>query len=286
MKTPAPITAMLPAHQRIEKTLKTIRNLQACDPAPAEILVHVATSQHEMRAALEGSGSSVRVLVSEANLGPGGARNRMIEAAGNELVASFDDDSYPIDPDFFRNLQGWFDQLPQASVLLMNIFETGQPEPDTSGEPHRVGSFVGCGCAYRRTHFLEGKGYVPIPIAYAMEEADLSIRYLERGREIYYVPALRVYHDTVLSHHASARVAGMQVANTALFAFLRYPPSRWPLGIAQFCSKWVDTIFRKRWLGALVACPLAIASFWKYRSYRSTVRRQTVDQFRELLRAE
>jgi GT2 family glycosyltransferase len=275
---------MLPAHQRIEKTLETISRLKGCDPPPSEILVHVADTQSEMISAVREAHPDVNLLLSDNNLGPGGARNRMLREACNEFVASFDDDSYPDDAAFFQDLEAWFDRLPEASILALNIYEGEEKPSSQDGHPREVAHFVGCGCAYRRTHFLEGEGYVPIPIAYSMEEADLALRYRNRGRCIWYVPALRVYHDTVLSHHASPAVAAMQVANTMLFVYLRYPPRYWLLGVAQVLHKWVDTLKRRRWKGALLALPFSVSQLFRYRKYRQTVSPQTFNRQRQLAR--
>lgn len=273
---------MLPAHARIKETLATLERLLACEPAPAEILVHVATSQTAMREALQRNFPGIRMVLSEENLGPGGARNRMLKAARNEIVASFDDDSYPEQSTFFKELSDTFARLPEASILALNIREPSGRAYGQMGAPREVATFVGCGCAYRRSHFLEGEGYVPIPVAYSMEEADLALRYAARERKIYYAPNLCVFHDTALQHHSTSKVAGMQIANTALFAFLRYPPSRWPLGLAQVGNKWVDTVRRGRCMGAVASFPFMVTQLWKYRKYRATVPVPVLDRCREL----
>ena len=41
-------------------------------------------------------------FTSESTQGPGGGRNRLIGAATSPLIASFDDDSWPLDRDYFR----------------------------------------------------------------------------------------------------------------------------------------------------------------------------------------
>lgn len=206
----------------------------------------------------------------------------MLHAAQCEIVASFDDDSYPVQSDFFERLLQAFASLPQASILAMPIDEPQSPASTSATTPIQVAGFVGCGCAYRRSHFIESSGYIPIPIAYSMEEADLALRYTAAGRHIFFHPQLRVYHNTLLSHHASASVAAMQVANTALFAYLRYPASRWLLAIGQVAHKWLDTLQRKRWRGAALALPLIFAQCWQYRHYRAVVPSSTVDHLRRM----
>jgi GT2 family glycosyltransferase len=233
---------------------------------------------------LEAEFPQVTVLLSEQNLGPGGARNRMLKAAQHEIVVSFDDDSFPQQDDFFLRLTAAFAALPEASILALPIDEPECPFPPVSDKPLEVSGFVGCGCAYRRSHFIEADGYVPIPIAYSMEEADLALRYIARGRRIFFFPGLRIYHNTMLSHHATAAVAAMQVANTALFVFLRYPLGCWPLGLAQVANKWLDTLRRRRWKGALLALPYIVSQCWRYRGYRAPVRANAVRKYRTLLK--
>ncbi len=277
-----PITAMIPAYRRVAQTISTIGKLQACNPAPDEILVHIDSRVEEMRSALREPPLGVRVLESEENLGPGGGRNRMLEEATHEIVVSFDDDSYPPDADFFARVAAWVEQVPEAAILATNIFEPGDPVPSADGEARWVADFVGCGCVYRRSVFLKAPGYVPIPIAYSMEEADLALRYTARGERILFVPDLRVYHDTHLTHHASAEVAAAQVANVGLFVILRYPWQRWPLGMVQFAHKWWDALRRKRFRGAL-RTPLALRrQIAGYHTYRAPVTKEAFDRHRLL----
>ena len=273
---------MIPAHQRVEQTLETIRRLQTCDPAPAEILVHIDQRQTPMIEAMRREFPEIPLLLSTENLGPGGARNRMLEAASHEIVASFDDDSFPQDTDFFARLVAWMERAPDAAIIATNIFEPHQTVPSPEGDALWTSDFVGCGCAYRRSVFLEAPGYVPIPIAYSMEEADLGLRYIARGKRILYVPALRVFHDTHLSHHSSPSVAAMQVANLGLYVILRYPVTRWPMGAVQFFHKWWDTLARGRVRGALLAMPALVRQWLTFRAYRATVSASALDAHRHL----
>ena len=113
-----------------------------------------------------------------------------------------------------------------------------------------------------------------------MEEADLGLRYTARDRRILFLPALRVFHDTKLSHHADPMVAASQVANLVLFLYLRYPFSRWPFGLLQVGNKWWDTIRRRRFRGALLSPFVALRQIWHYREYRATVAATVLDRCR------
>src|ERR1035441_7070867 len=95
------ITAIVTAYQRIDQTLVTVRKLKECVPPPAAIIVHVDGNQTDCAAAIRTAYPGVQVILSESNLGPGGARNILIGASAQSIVASFDDDSYPLDVDYF-----------------------------------------------------------------------------------------------------------------------------------------------------------------------------------------
>src|SRR5262245_2128808 len=101
VETSVPISAVVTAFQRVARTLATLHELEACRPAPDEILVHVYGNQTTCAKAVRQSFPHVTLMMSDTSVGPGGGRNKLIAAARNELIASFDDDSYPIDTDYF-----------------------------------------------------------------------------------------------------------------------------------------------------------------------------------------
>jgi GT2 family glycosyltransferase len=130
---------------------------------------------------------------------------------------------------------------------------------------------VGCGVIYQRSAFLDAGGYVPLPIAYGMEEEDLALRMLNLGKTMLCSPWLRVFHDTDLNHHSSAEITAAQIANTALLAFLRYPPHYWPYGAAQVLNRvlWSATHGRSRGLmSGLARIP---GHLWRRRALRGPV---------------
>ena len=112
------ISAIVTAYERIDQTLATLRVLQSCVPAPDEILVHVDANQIACENAIRNAFPDIQILRSKEQVGPGGGRNKLVNAAGGEFVASFDDDSYPIDSDYFararqslREISGSFARL-------------------------------------------------------------------------------------------------------------------------------------------------------------------------------
>ncbi len=232
------LTVAIPTYQRPTALLKALRQIQQCDPAPDEIIMHLDNGDTATEAALLSSEfRDIVIIKNTVQVGPGGGRNLAIARAKNEIVASFDDDSYPIDSDYFARLLHLFEQFPQAAVIGSAIFHQNEPVLPDQPIATRVADFVGCGCAYRRSVFLQAQGYVQLPLAYGMEETDLSLRLHHLGWEILQSPWLRVFHDTQLEHHNNPRITAASIANQALLAYLRYPVSFWWLGGMQCLSR-------------------------------------------------
>jgi GT2 family glycosyltransferase len=262
------ISAIVTAYTRVEQTLETIRFITACRPAPDEVLVHVDADQVSCATAIREAFPSIRTLISKARIGPGGARNKLIREARYECVASFDDDSFPIDTDYFARVSVVFDQFHEAAVVYARVYHRGEPLERDVTSAAWVSDFAGCACVYRRSKFIETRGYVPLPIAYGMEEVDLALQLHCEGSRILYTPYLRVRHDTTLEHHRGQEITSGSIANLFLLAFLRYPLSCWWIGVLQVCRRVAFLLRKWRWRGILTgfACvPKVIRTNARYR---------------------
>jgi GT2 family glycosyltransferase len=270
------ITAIVTAFQRISQTIETIRIIRGCNPAPDEVLVHVDGNAFLCADAIKKEFPKVSVMLSKQRVGPGGGRNKLIAAARNDIVASFDDDSYPIDPEFFARSLSLFQSFPQAAVIGCSITHRGESAPAAKPEAFHACNFTGCGVLCRRSTFLEAGGYVPLPLAYGMEEEDLSLRLLDQGKLLLYSPWLRVYHDTDLSHHSDEKITAAQIANGALLAFLRYPKRYWPYGAAQVGNRVLWCLTHARQKGVATGLAQIPRLLVRHRKLRSPVSGRTL----------
>ena len=282
--TKVPITAIITAYHRSEQTLETIRIIRACEPGPDEILVHVDANHKQCEAAIRQGFPDVKILLSEECVGPGGGRNRLIATAKNEFVASFDDDSYPIDADYFGRALALFEKFSTA-ILCAAVYHQGDAVAPDVRSAEWVSDFSGGACIYRRSDFIATGGYVPLPIAYGMEEVDLALRLHAQGGRILKTPWLRVFHDTDLKHHANPDVTAASIANLALLTYLRYPPSLWFLGLGQCCKRifWLLRNGRRR--GILSGLLMTPAHLLAHRRYRKQIRFRSVRSYLALRRS-
>ena len=279
-----PITAIVTAYQRIEQTQSTLERLRACRPAPDEILVHVDGNQTQCEEAIRRAFPEIRTIVSQESIGPGGGRNKLLAAAVQELVASFDDDSYPHDLDFFARVGRAVKEFPQAAVYAATIYNRGEPVPDEASPSMQQADFGGGGCVFSRFMFLKIGGYVPLPVAYGMEEVDLALRLHAEGQRVVRVPRLRVFHDTDYSGHVSPKLVSGTIANAALLVYLRYPPSRWPRGMLQVLNAVRYAVRKRRYRGILAGLLMIPCHLYHHRQYRSTASSAAVHSYLALRR--
>src|ERR1051326_8531918 len=273
------ISAIVTAYERIEQTLATLRVIHSCTPPPDEVLVHVDANRRECARAIRKAFPTVRVLLSEQQIGPGGGRNKLVEAAKSEIVASFDDDSYPIDSDYFARAIKLFEQFPDAAVICAALYQVGESIGLDERSANWTADFSGGACIYRRQAFLDAGGYVPLPVAYGMEEVDLALRLHARGDKILTTRWLRVFHNNDLQHHADARITAASIANLALLAYLRYPVTFWILGLGQCANRLLWLLRHGRRRGIVRGVTMIPAHLRANRHYRLPVSKSAVRSY-------
>lgn len=279
------ISAIVTAYERIDQTLQTLRVIQSCVPAPDEVLVHVDANQVECEQALRAAFPNLRILRSTEQIGPGGGRNKLMNAAQFEFVASFDDDSYPLDSDYFGRALKLFERFPDASVVCAAVYQMGDSIGLDEPRAQWTADFLGGACVYRRRAFLEAGGYVPLPVAYGMEEVDLALRVHSRGGKILTSHWLRVFHNNDLQHHADPRVTASSIANLALLAYLRYPVSLWGIGVGQCANRLLWLLRHGRRRGILKGLTMIPAHLRANHRYRLPVSKRALRSYLALRRA-
>ncbi|HKU77347.1 MAG TPA: glycosyltransferase [Pyrinomonadaceae bacterium] len=279
------ISAIVTAYERVDQTLATLRILQSCVPAPDEILVHVDANQIECENAIRNTLPNIQILRSVEQVGPGGGRNKLVNAARGEFIASFDDDSYPIDSDYFARARQVFEKFPEASLVCAALYHAGESIGLDERTAQWTADFSGGACIFRRQAFLDAGGYVPLPVAYGMEEVDLAIRLHSQDGRILTTPWLRVFHNTDLKRHGDPKVTAGSIANLALLAYLRYPVSLWGIGVGQCANRLLWLLRHGRHRGIVKGVTMIPAHLRANRGYRLPVSKEVVRSYLALRRA-
>lgn len=264
MELSVPVTAVIAAHRR-ESVLRVIAAVKACTPAPAEIIVHVDGADRTLVQRITAAHPGVKVLTSDRLLGPGGSRNRLVRAASHELVASFDDDAWPDHPDYFQRVLDVARLFPHAAMLSA----ASMPSEWEDARFVRLAVPSGCACVFRRSWFLRTDGFVPLRVAYGMEEADLGLQLCHLGGVVVHDPGLRAIHDHPLtSGEQDIATQAAIFCNNALLMALRYPVVLMPVAVAQVAVHVVRKLMRGEHSllrEAARLMPSHVARHWRHR---------------------
>lgn len=280
----ADISAVIPTYHRIDKLKFCIEKILLCVPPPSEIIIHIDAGDEQTDLFLASQAYPlVTWFASKVSQGPGGGRNKLIKQANFPLVASFDDDSCPLDKDYFKTAAEIFSLYPQAAVINAKEIRPYNlsPEPPNN-QIKEVNCFQNCACLIRRDAFLQTRGYLPLRYAYGMEEADVALQLLEQGWQILESDNLRVFHDTALEHHNNPLVNAAHIANIALLAYLRYPCTYWSFGILQVLNRIRYAASVGRWNGISKGIWQIPHLLWRYRNQRDPVQVHTLALSRKL----
>ncbi len=273
------ITVGIPTYNRIEKLLISLEKILKCNPLPDEIIIHIDNGDRATEKIITEKYPGIKLIVSKPKIGPGGGRNKIINAAKNNIIASFDDDSYPLDQDYFEKLNILFKKLPRAAVINAAVFHIGESIKPDKYTASINSNFIGCGCAYRRDIFLQTTGYVALPLAYGMEEVDLALRLIDLNWNIINSPWLRVFHNTNLEHHNQPQITSATIANQILLTYLRYPIGLWWLGFYQCLNRIIWLIKNNRFTGILAGIVAIPKLVFKYQSDRAPISAQALSKY-------
>lgn len=272
----APVAVIIPTYNRGTAVISVVGRVLACNPQPAEIWVHIDQSDGLLERQLIERFPGVHILSSANRLGPGGGRHRCLLACGAPYAVSLDDDSFPLDPDFFAIVDRLFSENPGAAILGAQVQHRGEPVNSRTDALRRIPNFVGCGHAVRLTAYRQVRGYLPVPASYEIEEADLSLQLFRVGWAIYESGELRVFHDTDLVHHQSAEVTSAGITNVALNAFLHYPLLALGWAAVQVFGKVLYCVRMGRFSGILTGIWRIPGACWRNRRFRRPVSWRTL----------
>lgn len=285
MTDPAAVAVIIPTYNRGFAVTAVLERVQECNPRPAELYVHIDCADRGLEDELARRFPRVNVLTSPGRLGPSGGRHRCLRACKTPYAVSFDDDSYPEDLDFFGRVVRLFAEHPEAAVFGAIIRHPHERESARIESLVRTPSYIGCGYAIRMAAYRQVRGYLPRPVAYGMEETDLSMQLFAAGWKIYEAGDLRVFHDSDGKHHDSPEVVAGAISNVGLCAFLNYPMISWGWGALQIAKIIIHFIrlgqFRGIWSGIL-RIP---SDCYRNRQHRKPLPWNTLRQFLHLRRA-
>ena len=270
-KKSVPVSVAIPCFGNEASLMAVLGRISACDPLPQEVLLHLDGSWEPATDPALNCAVEVRVLRCGKHLGPGGGRDLLLKAANCDVVCSFDDDSWPLDTDYFAQALAVMEAFPNTAVLSPAIYLREKPIMPRLAEVIECVAFEGSASVTRKGHYLKLPGYVPVPEAYGVEEVDLSLQAHAAGYQILSCPWLRAWHDRPYSDNKHSILPW--VRNEVLLAYLRYPRWLQPWGWLRA----VRHVIRHALPGRLTALLQALASTPSHcHTYQPFVRRYSL----------
>jgi glycosyltransferase involved in cell wall biosynthesis len=216
----APVSVVVPAHDRAHVIARSVASAWAQQPRPAEVIVVDDHSSDDTADRAERAGA--RVLRHDRNQGPGPARNTGMRAAAQPWVAFLDSDDEWLPGHLARAFAAVDGQVLVSAPGLVPLSHGGRARlvGNASGRPVRLD---------RPLTFLEPENLVAtsgtvvatdvalavggFPAGRMSEDLDLWVRVLERGTGLALAEPGYVYHQ--LAVRASSDVVGMRTAAAA-----------------------------------------------------------------------
>lgn len=209
------VTVMITTRNRCLDLRRTLTRLGGMNPPADEVLVTADGCSDDTVAMVKAEFPAVRLRVNEPGEGSVPSRDAMLREAAGDIVLCLDDDSYPVDNDFFGKLSAAFAERPEAAVLSFPEERDGgvfYPESKSPASPgHYVSAYLNGAAAMLRKPYLDAAGYPPF-FVHAYEEPDYAVQCYAERKSVWFLPSLVVRHhrspknrDRLQTHHFNAR---------------------------------------------------------------------------------
>lgn len=184
----------------------------------------------------------ITLIRSDRNVGPAGARRRLIEEADARWVLAIDDDCYPRD-DFEPSR--WIKSEPKKGepiVIGLRCYRSydGDVSPLGRETPGPFPAFHGGASLLHRQRVLEIGNY-DASYFFAAEDTDVARRVWANGYEVWLDTESFIVHDHVAAGRNLKREAFYYVRNRIVLSAMTLP--LWyglPLGLGQAVKRWLS----------------------------------------------
>ena len=229
------VAVCITTHNRRAELERTLGMLAKCNPPPDEILAAADGCTDGTVEWLRESHPRVQLLAHSQAMGSIPSRNELATACRSEVFVSFDDDSYPLERDFFARVAELFAENPRLAIASFPQRTDEYPESLTSesfGPSRFVGSFANSAAAIRRSTFIALGGYSGF-FFHMYEEPDFALRCVAAGWQVRLETALTVRHHFTATQRNELRTHQRHARNELWSVLLRCP---WPQvpGVATF----------------------------------------------------
>ena len=209
------LTVMIATRNRRDDLRRTLMQIAALDPAATEVIVCADGCTDDTAPMVRREFPQCMLIENTPARGSVFSRDRMLRMAAGEIVLSLDDDSYPVEKDFFARVRNLFVEYPEAAVISFpEVRDNGESANATKtpdSPPHLVSAYPNCAAAMRREAYLKSHGF-PVFFGHMYEEPDYALQCYALDYEVRFDPSLQIRHhmsrvkrEPTRRHHLNAR---------------------------------------------------------------------------------
>lgn len=168
---------------------------------------------------------NIRKMGATESLGLLGARNALMRSTDAELYVTLDDDAWFLKGDEIEVAASHMIRNPKLGAIAFDVLQrnTGRFNTIDRTEPVPTNLFIGCGAMLRLSAVREAGDFVPFPVKYGHEEKDLSIRMIDCGYTLIFLPGVHIWHDyTALERNLSDQRNSF-IINDLIYQYRRVP---------------------------------------------------------------
>lgn len=248
------VSYVLATYNRPDDLAEAVQSIVEQHYRPIEIVI-VSSSTDETSELFEPGGRFddewIRYYEFSERMGVPGARNIGYERASGDILATIDDDAVLRDAGATDDIVSAFRERDDVGAVAFQSrrYDTGElirqeipGPPDFTTPPsesYETTTIIGVGNAIRPSVF-EAAGKYPEHFVYGQEEMDLSLRILNAGYDILYLPSVVVRHKkSAKGRRPDIEERERQIENRIKLA-VRNLPGRYVLFTALvWCSYWL-----------------------------------------------
>ncbi|RAJ22257.1 GT2 family glycosyltransferase [Gelidibacter algens] len=162
------------------------------------------------------------------NSGQAYARNYASTLGEGDIIIFMDDDAYFIQDNSLDLVLEYFEENEDVGFTMFNIKEPNRDwlsKRKNLNDFQEIGGFIACGCAFRRSTFLNSPGFSKEFHSYA-EETDISMQLIKNSEKLVFASRVKVFHNYNPTERTQAwlkRFKYNTVRNDLAIVLTRYP---------------------------------------------------------------
>jgi len=284
------VTVNILSYNRKDELRNTLTKVYEQDYKNIEVIVVDNASIDGSPEMVEKEFPDVILIRLDKNIGIAGW-NKGFEIAKGEYVLVLDDDSYPQ----YSTLNRGIDILlfePEVGIVALSVMNKHFKICETHYFERYPISFIGCGAIIRRSVLLK-IGFYETEIFIYHNELDLSIRMLNAGYKIKYLPNATVIHNYSIKSRFSNTNDLLKTKFRfynfywSYFVFLRKNFSEtlfWSMYLKLFFNRLLVAIFFNYWKEFLKVTSTIIRNYSKIKSQNRNINNRVQIRYTNIIR--